>query len=536
MSDQTKVVPLRELQPGKDIARSTAVAGPSPCNHGQISELADMNPLHYGQRREALAKELGTPLAFLDLEYRERRKRAAGQEAEEEDSFLKDPEAWPDPVDGAGVLDLLSETATSHIVLPDGTAEALALWVLFSHAHDCFDVSPVLGITSPTPECGKTTVLTFLGAVVPRPLPAANITPAAVFRAVEKWSPTLLIDEADTFLRDNNELRGILNSGHQRRNAYVVRTVGEDHEPKRFRTWAPKAVALIGKLPATLSSRAVHIEMRRKTAAERVTPLRLDRLGHLEQLQRQAARWAQDNVHALRQADPQMPPTLHGRTADNWRPLLAIADLVGERWAERARCIAAKLNSEQVEETAGVMLLEDIRAYFEELSKDECNSAELVAWLVDREDRPWCEWKAGRPLTQRQLARLLEPFGISPRQIWKGRNLRGYEKGQFPDAFTRYLGVRGNRSASPLDLNETAIFPHFDPLEVGVTLADREAKKPRNPADSSVLADRNPPEGRLGDRDPFASLRDESLKLQPALAGIENPKQFPKDFGKNGGA
>lgn len=536
MSDQTKVVPLRELQPGKDIARSTAVAGPSPCNHGQISELADMNPLHYGQRREALAKELGTPLAFLDLEYRERRKRAAGQEAEEEDSFLKDPEAWPDPVDGAGVLDLLSETATSHIVLPDGTAEALALWVLFSHAHDCFDVSPVLGITSPTPECGKTTVLTFLGAVVPRPLPAANITPAAVFRAVEKWSPTLLIDEADTFLRDNNELRGILNSGHQRRNAYVVRTVGEDHEPKRFRTWAPKAVALIGKLPATLSSRAVHIEMRRKTAAERVTPLRLDRLGHLEQLQRQAARWAQDNVHALRQADPQMPPTLHGRTADNWRPLLAIADLVGERWAERARCIAAKLNSEQVEETAGVMLLEDIRAYFEELSKDECNSAELVAWLVDREDRPWCEWKAGRPLTQRQLARLLEPFGISPRQIWKGRNLRGYEKGQFPDAFTRYLGVRGNRSASPLDLNETAIFSHFDPLEAGVTLADREAKKPRNPADSSVLADRNPPEGRLGDSDPFASLRDESLKLQPALAGIENPKQFPKDFGKNGGA
>jgi hypothetical protein len=157
------------------------------------------------------------------------------------------------------------------------------------------------------------------------------------------------------------------------------------------------------------------------------------------------------------------------------------------------------------------MLLGDIRAYFEELSKDECNSAALVAWLVDREDRPWCEWKAGKPLTQRQLARLLEPFGISPRQIWKGRNLRGYEKGQFSDAFTRYLGVRGNRSASPLDLNETAIFSHFDPLEAGVTLADREAKKPRNSADSSVLADRNPLEGDLGDRDPFASLRE---KLQ----------------------
>ena len=465
---------IHHLKPEKAIAAAIDAAEEVE----SLAELANFSPVQYGQRREALAEQLNINLAFLDQEYRERRKHAKGQEVEQDESFLRDPDPWLEPVNGADLLNALCEMAKSHLVLPDGTAEALALWVLFSHAHDCFDVSPVLGITSPTPECGKTTVLTFLGAVVPRPLPAANITPAAVFRAVEKWSPTVLIDEADTFLRDNNELRGILNSGHQRRNAYVVRTVGEDHEPKRFRTWGPKAVALIGKLPATLSSRAIHIEMRRKTAAERVTPLRLDRLGHLEQLQRQAARWAEDNVHAVRQADPQMPTTLHGRAADNWRPLIAIADLAGERWAERARGIAAKLNAEQVEETVGVMLLEDIRAYFEEPGKDECNSADLVAWLVDREDRPWCEWKAGRPLTQRQLARLLEPFGISPKQIWKGRNLRGYEKGQFSDAFTRYLGVWGNRSASPLDTNETAIFSDFDPLEADLVLADPEAKKP----------------------------------------------------------
>ena len=231
-----------------------------------------------------------------------------------------------------------------------------------------------------------------------------------------------------------------------------------------------------------------------------------------------------------------MPTTLHGRAADNWRPLIAIADLAGERWAERARGIAVKLNAEQVEETVGVMLLEDIRAYFEEPGKDECNSADLVAWLVDKEDRPWWEWKAGKPLTQRQLARLLEPFGISPKQIWKGRNLRGYEKGQFSDAFTRYLGVWGNRSASPLDSNETAIFCDFDPLEADLVLADPVAKKPQDSADSSVLADRNPLERDLGDGDPFASLRDESLKLKPRLGCIEKPKQFPDDFGKNGGA
>ena len=261
---------IHHLKPEKAIAAAIQAAEEVET----LAELANFSPAEYGRRREALSKQLNINLTFLDQEYRERRKHAKGQEAEHDDSFLRDPDPWLEPVDGADLLNAICETAKSHLVLSDGAAEAIALWVLLAHAHDCFDVSPVLGITSPTPECGKTTVLTFLGAVVPRPLPAANITPAAVFRAVEKWSPTVLIDEADTFLRDNNELRGILNSGHQRRNAYVVRTVGEDHEPKRFRTWGPKAVALIGKLPATLSSRAIHIEMRRKTAAERVTPLR----------------------------------------------------------------------------------------------------------------------------------------------------------------------------------------------------------------------------------------------------------------------
>jgi len=57
-----------------------------------------------------------------------------------------------------------------------------------------------------------------------------------------------LIDEGETFLRDSDELRGILNSGHQRANAFVVRTVGDTHEPRSFRTWSTKSIALIGRL------------------------------------------------------------------------------------------------------------------------------------------------------------------------------------------------------------------------------------------------------------------------------------------------
>jgi hypothetical protein len=90
-------------------------------------------------------------------------------------------------------------------------------------------------------------LLTFLGAVVPKPLPASNVTASVIFRAVEKWSPTLLVDEADTFLRDNEGLRGVIDSGHNKANAYILRNVGDNYEPKQFRTWSPRQLHLLAE-------------------------------------------------------------------------------------------------------------------------------------------------------------------------------------------------------------------------------------------------------------------------------------------------
>src|SRR5262245_61033718 len=231
-----------------------------------LARLAMLSAFEYERLREAEARKLKVRPATLDKEVAKARAIETAA-APEVDDFLVDREPWPEPVDLADLLDRVTETFKSHMVLPAGAAEALALWVMHAHAHDCSMISPVLGITSPTPECGKTTLLSMLGALVPRALPASNITAAALFRAVEKWQPTLLIDEADTFLRSSDEMRGILNSGHQRVNAYVIRTTGDDHEPKRFRTWVPKAIALIGKLPATLTSRASSRRERQGTPA-----------------------------------------------------------------------------------------------------------------------------------------------------------------------------------------------------------------------------------------------------------------------------
>ncbi|MDE2149289.1 MAG: DUF3631 domain-containing protein [Gammaproteobacteria bacterium] len=447
------------------------------------------------QRLRAAAKTAGVPLGELD---RALRANGEGDSVAGSACDLPDVEPWTHPVDGAELLDRIAAETRRYLVLPFSAAEAVALWVIHAHAHNSAAVSPILAATSPTPECGKTTLLTLLGMLVPRPLSAANITAATVFRAVEKWRPTLLVDEADTFLRDRDELRGVLNSGHARGSAWVIRTVGEDFEPRRFATWAPKAVAMIGRLPPTLDSRAIHIELRRMTPADRVETLRVERAGHLPELARKAARFTADHTRQLRDADPDLPAMLRGRPADNWRPLIAIADVAGGDWPTRARKTAETFSAGRSEQTAGIMLLEDVRQIIGE--RDRLTSADLAEALGQLEERPWPEWgRTGRPITPRQIARLLEPFGLRPVQAKVGgRNLRTYVRSDFADAWARYLPLPDplSPSATPLPANTGAGFSQFASATSAEVVADRKSPKRSAGTGCSGVADRDPHEGK----------------------------------------
>jgi putative DNA primase/helicase len=289
--------------------------------------------------------------------------------------------------------------------MPAESMCATALWVLHTYLIACFVISPRLAVTSPEKGCGKTTLLDILSRLVRRALSAANVTPAAIFRVVETHQPTLLIDEADTFLANNDELRGILNSGH-RRGGSVIRTIGDDHEPRQFSTWAPAAIAMIGRLPDTLNDRSIVISLRRRKATERVRSFRSDRAEYLTVLARKMARWAQDHSNELVDADPDMNG-LENRTADNWRPLFAIADAAGGRWPEHARMIASAVVQAAVDQSISAQLFADIRWVFDgcpgaedaAAAVDRVPSAFLVERLVKIEGRPWAEWKGGKPIT-----------------------------------------------------------------------------------------------------------------------------------------
>jgi putative DNA primase/helicase len=416
-------------------------ASPAGADDAEIARLARLSVLDYDRERHAAAEQLGVRAAILDrLIDTERKRLAPSDDRQGRALALPESEPWPEAVDGTALLDELAAAIRRHVVVTDHACDATALWAVHTYLLDALDITPRLAVTSPEPRCGKTTLLDVLSHVVMRPLATANTTAAAIYRVVELARPTLLIDEGDTFLGGREELRGILNSGHRRGGA-VLRTVGEDHEPRQFATYGACGISLIGRLPGTLADRSIPAALQRRRADEPIEPFRADRTSHLDTLARKSARWAADHAADIRAADPEMPTGLVNRAADNWRGLLAIADAAGGKWPERARAACSTLaGAVEDDQSTGVLLLGDIRDIFGARGVDRIASAELVEALVAIEGRPWAEWRGGKPITTTGLARLLRPFGLTPENVRIAERVpKGYLRERFAEAWERYL-------------------------------------------------------------------------------------------------
>jgi hypothetical protein len=400
----------------------------------EIARLSKLPPFIYEQERKTVAAHFEVRTHILD-----RLVNAAQHGGEDHGQGqaldLPNPQPWPDFVDGDA---LLCEIST----LSCAAADATALWIVHTYLIDVADATPRLAVKSPEKRCGKTTLLTVISHLALRTLATSNISAAALFRTIEAFKPTLVIDEADTFVAMSEELRGIINSGHTRGTAFVVRTEGEDFQPRRFSTWAAIAFATIGKLPGTVEDRSIAVPLRRRRPDEKVERLRRDR-SHLHQVASRMARWAADHADKIAETDPEIPEHLHDRAADNWRPLLAIADHAGGDWPVRARGVAIKLSAEGAadQDSMRTMLLADVRTAFQTKRTDRLSSDDLVGHLWTLEERPWPELNKGKPITKNGLARLLRPFGISSGTIRLAgeRTAKGYYLSAFDDAFARYL-------------------------------------------------------------------------------------------------
>jgi putative DNA primase/helicase len=160
-----------------------------------IERLATLSPFDYDRCRQGEAKRLGIRVTSLDAEVAKLR-----HDESSNDLLQPEPEPFEDPVDGIQTLVAVVAMIRRYVILSNAQYVAIALWIFHAHGHDAAVISPRLAIGSPTKRCGKTTLLSVVQGLVPRALSTSNITTAAVFRMIEIAKPTLLIDEADTFL------------------------------------------------------------------------------------------------------------------------------------------------------------------------------------------------------------------------------------------------------------------------------------------------------------------------------------------------
>ena len=423
----------------------------------KIAELAQLDRVAYDAQRKEAAKAMKIRVSVLDQQVVQTRKATTSPAplgSRCAPVVLETAEPWSLPVDGTALAEEILARIQAHCVLPEGAAVALTLFAFHSYCPDVSDFTPYVVLTSAVKRSGKSTVLDVLAEIVAKPLKSHNCSTAALFRLIATHGCTLLLDEADTFVGTNEDLRGVLNSGfHRDGQVHRVEGDGKDRQVVAFPTFCPKIMAGIGTLPATIMDRAIQVRMKRKARGSEVSKFnRLNRAA-CHPLRSKLSRWANDHQHELAAVRVQGLPCFTDRAEDTWEALLQIAHLLGPEWEARAFEAARMLGcrpEDRDEGDLGLDLLEDIRALTEGKEFLKVTSAWLCTELAGIEGAHWATHSHHKPLSQVDLGKLLKPFEIHPRSIrvdtrtarnpeQRGTTFRGFMVADFADAWERYL-------------------------------------------------------------------------------------------------
>jgi hypothetical protein len=263
---------------------------------------------------------------------------------------------------------------------------------------------------------------------------------------------------------------------------------GKNRTPKKFSTWSPMAIAMIKNPADTILDRSLVIKLRRKMPHEQAKRLGINGFADEKPIRQKLKRWAIDNINAITNCSPDIPKSNNDRAIDNWLPLFAMAEILSGEWPQKIKTAFINLNETDDDECLTIMLLEDIQSIFDEIGKEKIHSEFLVSKLVRLEDRPWSEYWNGRSITKYNLAKLLKPFGIKPKQTWIGhQNKNGYQLSDFKDAFGRYLPVPANQNSRSLDMSHSTDLGDFINSRMHESLEFPKTEKASPDKDSRVL-------------------------------------------------
>ena len=473
------VIPLKAAQPALVadpdaefhgfMARAAAL--PAGSMAGADALVADavaspMSPAGFKPLAGAIGKSTGLDAAV----YAKQMHKARGITADAEDGdtgrallLAENPEPSPAPRSLGDLILFIIRAINRQVVVPPHAALAVALWIVGTYGFKGAIIFPRLVLQSAAPRCGKSTLLALIAALSSRSVKADGISASAMFRLIARPNPpTICADEIDTYLGQNEDLRGVLNAGYER-SGVIVRSEpsadGKTWEPRVFPVFCPVALSGIsgsghGRLPPTVADRAVIIKLERAAArglSRRAKPLRARQVDVLRAgLPPELVAYEADINTALDNGSASIGglPQLDDRACDNWDPLLAVAELAARGdsahagLVDQAKAAALALSSGRADRTSvAEQLVMDLRSIIDGQRHAACTawtgwawtgkrkgtrpmeaqllqklpSSFLVAELVRMEDRPWPEYgRDNRGLSSPRLAALLKPFGVGP--------------------------------------------------------------------------------------------------------------------------
>jgi hypothetical protein len=342
-----------------------------------------------------------------------------------------------------------------------------ALWAAATWVYDVFNYTPYLHIYSPDTNCGKSTLLKAVGKISRKPWTPIAGSEAALYMKVEQDKPTVLMDEVDAIWNEkegHEAMRAILNAGYER-GAMVPRA------PRgvlvEYNVYCPKALAGIGRLPATIENRSIHVYLVRQPVNDKATRWRTSIVDdETKPIQDFFTAWVPAVHEQLALARPSMPDNMDGRSMDIIEPLLAVADLAGSQWAQAARDCAVEAFSQPTADSEATKLLRDIRLLFSNNGTHEMTARQMVEGLVVMsDDAPWAQWweraikNDQYSAPQAKLVKMLKGFHINPRKMkakkYEGQipeeiTVKGYFKSDFSTAWSRFLAPIGEAKTMSL--------------------------------------------------------------------------------------
>jgi len=184
-----------------------------------------------------------------------------------ENRFLVIPGEWKEYNDETFLFQEIESFYRRWVLIDEEYYPAIASYTMLTYVYDLFSTVAYLRVLGDF-GTGKSRLLEVMSSICYKSMKfGGSLTPATIFRLIDKIRGTLFLDEADF---QNPDINQILCTGYRKDNP-IIRCNPKDFEPEAFYSYGPKVIATRHKFedPA-LESRCLTLQMYRRDLPDNI--------------------------------------------------------------------------------------------------------------------------------------------------------------------------------------------------------------------------------------------------------------------------